>query len=269
MKKALCIQAKEFYDKISNFAEETFNLEMVDREICENPDNNYIQIIPYVTFQYVNIESGVISFLMYDRADSINEERLKSLSSIGFGGHIDNEEEIEYNTKEDDKYVLNAEQLIKTVKNAANREVKEELNIDLNEYEKYFKGFSVYMGDQSVPVNQVHVAFVLQYVLPEEEIKKLKEADFNKEEIKELSFLTINLRNIFEDGLILNLRENLANILNRNYNLEPWSLDMVINITNYAFYNLFTISSYDQFILSVLENIQDQEEAIESQLPLL
>lgn len=261
MKKALCIQAKEFYDKIGNFTKETFNLEMVDREICENPDNNYIQIIPYVIFQYTNVETGVLSFLMYERADSISEDRLKSLSSIGFGGHIDDEEEIEYNTKEDDKYVLNAEQLIKTVKNAANREVKEELNIDLNEYEKYFKGFSVFMGDQSVPVNQVHVAFVLQYVLPEEEIKKLKEVDFNKEEIKELNFLTINLRNIFEDGLILNLRENLASILNREYNLEPWSLDSVINITNYFFYNLFINSSYDGFVLSVVQNLENKEEA--------
>lgn len=261
MKKALCFQAKEFYDKIGNFTEETFNLEMVDREICENPDNNYIQVIPYVIFQYVNVETGVISFLMYDRADSINENRLKSLSSIGFGGHIDNEEEIEYTVKEDDKYVLTAEQLLRTIKNAADREIKEELNVDLSNYDSYFRGFSVYMGDQSVPVNKVHVAFVLQYVIPEEEIKKLKESDFNKEEIKELSFLTINLRNIFEDGLILNLRDNLYSILNKEYNLEPWSLDSVINITNYYFYNLFINSSYDGFVLSVAQNLENKEEA--------
>ena len=84
VKLALCVRTAEVKDDFSNVPElETM---LVDRAICET-DKSYLQIIPYVT-----LVSKVDGHLMqYSRGKAGGEGRLFSKTSIGLGGHMDNE----------------------------------------------------------------------------------------------------------------------------------------------------------------------------------
>ena len=54
MKTALCIKDLNTFKEEIERKTSTLDLYLVDREICEDPKNGYLQIIPYVVFFHRN-----------------------------------------------------------------------------------------------------------------------------------------------------------------------------------------------------------------------
>lgn len=81
---------------------------LLDREVCET-DPTYLQLIPYTILYNADDE-----ILIYTRGKKGSEDRLHSLRSIGFGGHIEEATE---------------EPLINLIVRANHRELVEELGL--------------------------------------------------------------------------------------------------------------------------------------------
>lgn len=77
-----CFEGISFNKDYAHLVMNEHNYIFVDREQAER-DNHYKQIIPYAIFINENRE-----ILNYKRGDGSGENRLKSLRSIGIGGHI-------------------------------------------------------------------------------------------------------------------------------------------------------------------------------------
>lgn len=107
--------------------------EFLPRSLMES-DPTYKQIIPYLVFEYEN------KFFLMQRKKEASEQRLKNKYSLGIGGHI---------RKED----LSDSNII----NWAKREFEEEINYD-GTYNVEPIGI---LNDDSNPVGQVHIGFVL------------------------------------------------------------------------------------------------------------
>lgn len=258
MKKALCVKN---FDEISTLVSgnsEHVETHMVDRDICENPENGYLQLIPYVTFYSVNIEEGKLAILQYKRPDTTEgEERLAGKTSIGFGGHVDSDEDIvseETITNEDGStsYKMTLQNLIDTLGNAAKREVQEELEIDLTDYfdlanTKQESAF--FSGNPAEEVNQVHLGFSTQVKITEEEYNKLKESyKFREEEIEQIDTLGIRLNNIIESMDISRVINHITQDLMEKHSLEDWSGKIFNYIAIKEINNILTEVTYEDLV---------------------
>lgn len=150
------------------------NLMYQDREKMEI-DPNYIQPIPYIVFHTYGDNP---EFLVYQRSKQSGENRLHNYWSIGVGGHIDYKE---------------------TLRDTILREVKEELNFDMNLLNLYQKGI---IYDSTVEVSSVHLGIVYFYRLSEKQKDEILHAALNRE---------------FSDIKFNHLDEF------KNYNFENWS----------------------------------------------
>jgi predicted NUDIX family phosphoesterase len=88
MKRALCVNSMEDIGALIRGEAETIDSCLVTRDICEDPNNKFLQIIPYVVFFTPRHAEGKLLFAHYKRAAKGTEERLQSKSSIGFGGPL-------------------------------------------------------------------------------------------------------------------------------------------------------------------------------------
>lgn len=227
-KVALCTKNLDDIVKLVKDEVSSIELSLVPRTVCENPENGYLQLIPYVAFATLDVESGKIKFLQYARSGDINEQRLASKTSIGFGGHIDNLEDIEYTKKNEDTFTLTKENLFKTLTNTAKREIKEELNIDLDSLTIETQRDIFFMGDPEEDVNKVHLAYAVVYFVDEKTFDTLVEnKEFNKEEVAEISNLTINFGSIVEEFNLDTTLNRLFSSLKNDYLLEDWSARLV------------------------------------------
>lgn len=84
-------------------------------------DTLYRQVIPYVIMRRMGVGTRV-EFLIHTRGEHIEEERLRGMVSIGFGGHIDLPDAIMGTGLDTHRLDLFA-----TIKQAADREMREEI----------------------------------------------------------------------------------------------------------------------------------------------
>ncbi len=112
----------------------------------------YKQIIPYVVFLVGD------RCLSYRRTRAGSETRLRSLWSIGIGGHV--------NPKDDEK----DGDLEGIIRRGLLREVREELGLDLDEPRLRLVGF---INDDETPVGFVHFGLLFLARLRREEWEKL------------------------------------------------------------------------------------------------
>lgn len=275
-KKALCIRNFEEIQYILSDNNNTLDATFVDRSICENPENGYLQIIPYVTFYTYNIESGRIKFVQYKRANKITEERLSSNTSIGFGGHIDSEEDLCLIKEDSDEnqdvdnivvedgvvtYKLNITQLLKTAINTGKREVTEELGNIFNKLNlsPNLRDFVFFTGNPEIEVNRVHLGISIPIYLSEEQFDTLfKEAAINLEEIESISPLSINFGMILEDFDITVTLNNIANQLSENEKLENWSCIVFHQITYQLLNSIKDVIKYED-MLPIINNYINRE----------
>lgn len=231
MKKALCINSIQDLAALTRSGIEYIETRMVDREICENPEHSLQQIIPYVVFYTTCLDAGKIKILQYLRPEKISEDRLQSKTSVGFGGHIDQIEDLVFTEiiKDSDleKYKMSLNDIVDTCILAANRETKEELGINIiesdylsiNERECIF--FSVNSG---LEVDKVHTGFLIPVKIEEENYEKFRAAIVIKEdEIKQIDNLTLNFDVIISSLSYSEVIPEVISEISQKSNLEKWS----------------------------------------------
>ena len=158
----------EFLNPINNF--------FVHRELAED-DPTHKQIIPYAIFKHGD------KFLRYLRGKKSGEQRLASKSSIGIGGHI-NQDDFNSSSLEKDTYLTGIE-----------REINEELIINCD----YNNLPIALINDDSNDVGQVHLGVVHLFDLESDQVEA------GEANIENLEFLSID------------------DLLREKDNLESWS----------------------------------------------
>lgn len=114
-------------------------------------DPSFKQLIPYVVMMWAN------KLLFYVRGKGTGEERLKSLGSIGIGGHISVSDQTLFDRS------------IKEIFAAGlNREVAEEVEVQ-TEYSEKIAGL---INDDSNPVGRVHLGVLVLWKLEEPRVTK-------------------------------------------------------------------------------------------------
>ena len=115
------------------------------------PDPSFKQIIPYVILRWRD------QVFHYTRGKAGNEARLRTLRSIGVGGHISAEDQTLFDTP---------------YREALYREVAEEVEIDTT-YQERCIGL---LNDDSTPVGQVHIGLVHVFELAEPKVQRREQA---------------------------------------------------------------------------------------------
>ena len=148
----------------------------IHRELAED-DPSHKQIIPYAIFKHGD------KFLRYLRGKKSGEQRLASKSSIGIGGHI-NQDDFNSSSLEKDTYLTGIE-----------REINEELIINCD----YNNLPIALINDDSNDVGQVHLGVVHLFDLESDQV------DAGEANIENLEFLSSD------------------DLLREKDNLESWS----------------------------------------------
>ena len=133
----------------------------IHRELAED-DPTHKQIIPYAIFKHGD------KFLRYLRGKKSGEQRLASKSSIGIGGHI-NQDDFNSSSLEKDTYLTGIE-----------REINEELIINCD----YNNLPIALINDDSNDVGQVHLGVVHLFDLESDQVEA------GEANIENLEFLT-------------------------------------------------------------------------------
>ena len=257
VKMALCVNKIEDIIELLKEENKTIDSYLVSREICEKPENQFLQIIPYVTFYNVDKENGKLNIVQYIRASKGNEDRLYAKTSIGFGGHIDNLTDINFSERFalDDgssHFVMNKSELFSTIFNTANREIKEELGEELLNklnIRYYISDTAFFTGDMSEEVNKVHLGVSIPVELSKEQYKLFFDTiKINKEEIDKIDSMTVNLKNIIEEMNIDTVLNSVQNELKNQNNMEDWSLRVFDYVTRKVIYNILKDVTYEDLI---------------------
>lgn len=262
MKQALCVKA---YDELSNLVHKNIDhveAYMVDREICEKTENGYMQIIPYVTFYAVDPMAGKLMFIQYQRkSEGAGEERLAGATSIGFGGHIDQEdeivsEEIIHNEDGTTSYKMTLDNILKTGIACGVREVSEEIGLDIEELTSNSDhgNTAFFTGDPSEEVNRVHVGLSIQIELTPSHFEELKsKCVVNEEEIEKLDVLGLNLDVIVEEMDLSFTINKITENLSTNHGLEDWSCRIFNYLTRGVINRLFHNVTYQDMVQIAIE----------------
>lgn len=164
----------------------------IHRELAED-DPTHKQIIPYAIFKHGD------KFLRYLRGKKSGEQRLASKSSIGIGGHI-NQDDFNSSSLEKDTYLTGIE-----------REINEELIINCD----YNNLPIALINDDSNDVGQVHLGVVHLFDLESDQVEP------GEANIENLEFLSSD------------------DLLREKDNLESWSqicvdhLDEIIKLNEF------------------------------------
>lgn len=277
MKRALCVNSMEDIGALIRGEAETIDSCLVTREICEDPNNKFLQVIPYVVFYTPRHADGKLLFAHYKRAAKGTEERLQSKSSIGFGGHIDVLEEIKCASSyvaEDTTthFTMSKQDLIDTCLAAANREVTEELGGDVLTAigaQLDFNEAAFFMGDLREPVNQVHVGLGLPVRLTNEQFDKLfAEAKITPEEIEALAPMTLNIRHVVEEMDVSATYAKIAQQLVQQHGFEDWSVRILDYILRKEIFLILHDVGYDDLYRLAVAKQQAREAEAATQLQM-
>jgi len=180
---------RKLFDEIGSFQGIDFNISkylptflqpsnnfFLPRESAED-DPQYKQIIPYALFRYKD------TLLRYVRGKKSGEQRLASKSSVGIGGHI-NQDDAEQSSLERDTYMTGVD-----------REINEELELNCN----YTQKAVALINDDSNDVGQVHIGVVHLFELDGNDVRP------GETNIQDLQFL------------------NKDNLIAERETLETWS----------------------------------------------
>lgn len=261
MERALCINSLEEVSDLVHGRSETIDVSLVTRDICNDPNNKYLQIVPYVTFFTSNPANGNLVFIQYKHASKDSEDPLLSKTSIGFGGYINQEDEITYQNEsiaEDTTlhYIMSKQDLDDTCVAAAKRKVIKTLGCDiftaigvnLNFNESVF-----FMGDQNDGVNQVNLGLLFSVKITADQFNMLLTCiSINLEEIVLVDKLTVNIHGIVEEMDITITNNKIMHELATKYNVEDWSIRVFNFIVRKEIFTILEDITYDDlYLLSV------------------
>lgn len=276
MKQALCVNSYEELTELVQGKKENIEAKMVDREICEDPTSGYQQLITYVTFYTVDLESAKLKMVQYLRPSvGEGEERLQGKTSIGFGGHIDLPEEVvcELDTTEESgehTYKMTLQNIIDTGFKAGAREVQEELGFDIEkdlEVDITKADTAFFIGDSNDEVNQVHIGFSIQIKLSEEQYDKLMAIkQHDKEEIEVVDTLGISIDKIVEEMDLSFTVNKIIHELSTKHSLEDWSCKIFNYITRKEIFELTRHITYADLYKVKVEKEQSAKSDTQQEL---
>lgn len=197
----------------------------ISREICET-DPNYLQLIPYVVLIDFdgNFAPQVVS---YRRPVKNTEQRLASLHSIGFGGHVEPDPNV-VSSSITEPYLpassFSEFDLEVELRNAASRELYEECGI-LVEHDRLIPHAMIY--DHSNAVGQVHYGVLFTYAMRADDTIKPQNDEIEGMQVQLLDAVaddhvttwekwslhaakylrSIPITNVLPTGMILELRQ--------------------------------------------------------------
>lgn len=144
----------------------------IERSIAEQPENGYVQIIPYIN---VFDSRGYIA--LFERVTG--DYRLKGMITVGIGGHIDEDDAV-YN--QDGSINMNA-----TIFRASLREIMEEIGIVSPKIED----MNYELRSTEKEVDRVHVGLLKRIVVEENELKRAMSGSLSKE-LSLIGYLPLN-----------------------------------------------------------------------------
>lgn len=234
-KQALCVKDINDFNRISDGEIETIDFEFVDREICEKVDGGFVQIIPYVTFSYLDSDNGRLNMVSYRRPSSgEGEERLQGNSSFGFGGHIDSVDDLYFteSVKQEEGgviYRMTVDDIKRTAMTCARRELKEELGFDpIEELEIPVEAMRSGLEREQEPdeVGQVHLCISMMVSLDQKRFVDFfeKAKDHNDKEVEGLTSVAIDVGRFMASFNVKEATEHLIAQLESELKLEKWSV---------------------------------------------
>lgn len=234
-KQALCVKDINDFNRISDGEIETIDFEFVDREICEKVDGGFVQIIPYVTFSYLDSDNGRLNMVSYRRPSSgEGEERLQGNSSFGFGGHIDSVDDLYFteSVKQEEGgviYRMTVDDIKRTAMTCARRELKEELGFDpIEELEIPVEAMRFGLEREQEPdeVGQVHLCISMMVSLDQKRFVDFfeKAKDHNDKEVEGLTSVAIDVGRFMASFNVKEATEHLIAQLESELKLEKWSV---------------------------------------------
>jgi predicted NUDIX family phosphoesterase len=271
-KQALCFVKNEEYKLFNEGQQKELPARFVQREICETVEANYLQIIPYVVFYYVDFPEGKLNIFTYTRANSITEERLKGKMSVGVGGHIDSANDVvcanievtavgEDNSLSSEVYHMTRTDLRDTVIRAAKREVQEELGDiavleKIEQYKECIIGFTLDTNE----VDKVHTCYMVPVQLTLEEMQAmLANPNFNKEEIASIAVLPLNFKLVIEGLNVDQALNEMIEQIKQTFDIEAWGPASIYFISKFVL-NLFTSISYEELAGLLADKVKQQQE---------
>lgn len=268
-KQALCVNAYSDLEQLTGGKVDNIRTRFYDRDFCEDPVNGLLQIIPYAVFYAVDEDAGRIHFIQYKRPDQGGDERLTGKTSVGFGGHIDSEDDLVYTdvVKENgvDFYTMNISDLVSTCVKTAKREITEEMGCDvLGEYNIDIQGDKCFFftGGDNEEVNKVHVALSVPICVDMDTYNKIltecKET-INKDEIEIIDDLSVCMDMIVEDMNLNRSIDLLLNELVQNSGLESWSAICIAYIIPRVLNSIFGEITYQDMIALAKQKKSQQE----------
>lgn len=160
---ALCIPVDKIHTPMSEWGSYT---KIIDRSICDadDYDESHLQIIPYVVFK--DKMSG--EYFTYVRGQAGGEDRLKAMSSLGIGGHVD--------------LAAPGGDVIELLVAETERELNEEVGYVFSKEEKLdllgklSHGEFILMYDEKSPnkVDRVHLGLIIEFEGSKEKFTSLE-----------------------------------------------------------------------------------------------
>ena len=277
IRKALCVRDLEQFNLLADGKIEALQAQLVDRAVCECVENGWVQILPYVSFSHLDVEGGTLNFVSYRRPDQGDgEERLKGSLSVGFGGHIDNEDEV-YHTEivegEDGEkiFMMSIEDIKQTAIVCAVRELKEELGF--NPFEELEIGddhvfFGLEREDEPDDVGKVHLCLSIKVNLTAERYRDFfVKAKPDETEVLDLRPITVDMNRYVSS---FNVAVETKKVLEQFESLhtESWSRLVIIStIATLVLYlrENFRIKDVIDASMARQKQAQQEQEAKEEQ----
>lgn len=267
MKLALSTKQFDQLDALLKNEIPTLAFELVDRTICEDVANGWMQLIPYSSISCYDPNNGDMKFVAYQRAEGTGEQRLVNATSIGFGGHIDTIDEITCTTLEtrDDGakvYHMSTADLLATALATCKREWVEEIGFDpIEEFGIDVSSTVRFIffrdPDATNEVGQVHFGVSIPLTVSEEQMKSVFEkAKLQEAEIKDLQEFVINAGQILLSFDVSEVASSIIKRMREEHKIEPWSVQVISQRLLEYFEMMRNHISYADLILAVKNNIE-------------
>lgn len=270
MKIALCLKDLNDFNRLSDGEIETIDFQFVDRTICEVPDQGFFQLIPYVTFSFLDTPKGKLNYVIYRRpSKGEGEARLQGNSSIGFGGHIDSVDDLTFtesfvNEEGVTLYKMTLEDIKNTCMKCATREVIEEVGFDaFKELDISNDSITFGLEREQDPdeVGQVHVCISIKVNLDEPRFAAFfSKAQAEETEIEELKSIAIDAGKFLGSFNVEGAVAHMNKQLNDEVQMEKWSTTVI----NSMLFQLvgFIQQNWDFKVVmdALIENMKAKEE---------
>ncbi len=255
MTKVLCVSKEDYSKQVeeskNGVATELHKVRFVERDICEKQENGWLQYVPYMTVYVNDSSSGKVAFLVYNRPDKgEGESRLKGKASIGFGGHVEEQDYLSFmnvGLEEEDKITSVPEGDIELTKHAltgiiahcADRELKEEIGFSLtelvtdltNEPKIDLVVRQILDENDTSGVNEVHLCCSsLLEVSPTVFHSVLTKNEEDNPEVEKLSYTEINYSAILQRFNVEKDVTQASAEIASELNMELWSKTSLISL---------------------------------------